>query len=475
MRYLLFGTGDYYNRYKKWFSKDEIVALLDNSKTKQNTLIDGIKVCSPEEGIKLGYDKIIILSFYVKAMKQQLLELGVAEKCILHFYDLHHIIDVKKFPNNILYFRADDAGTEDESGLKKVLLLSQDLTLGGPSIALMHVAEVLHRRGVSVVYGSMLNGPLREKLLKKGISVVVDERLQIATMNEIDWVQDFSLILCNTINFHVFLSSRNTDIPIAWWLHDSLFFYDGIRQQVLENIDRNNLQVLSVGPVPKKAIQNFLPDLEVGELLYGVEDVSQMDIGRVTLKNENKDKICFVTIGYIEARKGQDILLAAITKLPGKERERAIFYLVGQDSSVMAQQIKCEIDDVPEMVVTGVVSREKIDEILESADVLLCPSREDPMPTVAAEAMMHAVPCIVSDATGTASYIEDGVDGLVFASEAVDELAQKIEWCIINRDKLTGMGSKARGLYEKVFSMKAFEKNLLKVMGADRLYEQTNM
>lgn len=470
MKFLLFGTGDYYNRYKKWFCNDEIVALLDNSKTKQNTLIDGIRVCSPEEGIALDYDKIIILSFYVKAMKQQLLELGVAEDSILHFYDLHQIIDVKKYPKNVLFFSANDTGIEDKFGRKKVLLLSQDLTLGGPAIALMHVAEVLHKQRISVIYGSMLNGPLREKLLEKGIPVVVDERLQIATMNEIDWVQDFSLILCNTINFHVFLSDRNTDIPIIWWLHDSPFFYEGIKHQRLLDIDRRSLQVFSVGPVPRMAIQKFLPDLEVDELLYGVEDVEKRDIVHDTGADGNKDKIRFVTIGYIEARKGQDILFEAIKKLPIYEREKAVFYLVGQDSSMMAQQIKCEMADVPEVVVTGVVSREKIDEILEGADVLLCPSREDPMPTVAAEAMMHSIPCIVSDATGTATYIQDGKNGFIFKTEDVGALAEKIEWCIINRDKLSDVGLKARELYEKVFSMEAFEENLLDVMDTVGLY-----
>lgn len=33
--------------------------------------------------------------------------------------------------------------------------------------------------------------------------------------------------------------------------------------------------------------------------------------------------------------------------------------------------------------------------------------REDPMPTVVAEAMFYGVPCIVSDAVGTAEYITE--------------------------------------------------------------------
>ena len=89
MKVLLFVTGDYYERYKKWFAEEEVLALLDNSPSKQNMIIDGRKVLSPEEGIKLSYDAIIILSFYVKTMREQLISLGVPREKIYHFYDLH--------------------------------------------------------------------------------------------------------------------------------------------------------------------------------------------------------------------------------------------------------------------------------------------------------------------------------------------------------------------------------------------------
>jgi glycosyltransferase involved in cell wall biosynthesis len=95
---------------------------------------------------------------------------------------------------------------------------------------------------------------------------------------------------------------------------------------------------------------------------------------------------------------------------------------------------------------------------------MVVPSREDPMPTVAAEAMMHGVPCIVSDATGTANYISDGEDGVIFQSEDEDELASKIMWCMEHKDKLAKMGEKARKIYEQHFSMRVFEKNLLEIV-----------
>lgn len=461
MKYLLFGTGDYYERYTKWFDRDDIVALLDNSPKKQNTLIDGIKVLSPKEGIQLDFDVIVILSFYVKSMKAQLLELGVDEKCIYHFYDLHKLLVDRAVHRPIKYYGNAESMLQGKNGFcKRILLLSHDLTLGGPALALYHAAEILSEKGYEVIFSSMLDGPLRQQILDKNIPVIVDENLQIATMMDISWTSQFDLIVCNTISYYVFLSERNVKIPTIWWLHDSSFFYDGVDKEILKQIHTENLTVVSVGTVPRQAIQEFAPELSVGNLLYGVEDEKKKAY------NTKKQSVClrFTTIGYIEDRKGQDILVAAIKRLPQEVSEQCEFYLVGQNTSLMAQQIRDEIQDIPQVVITGVVGRDEISNILCETDMLLCPSREDPMPTVAAEAMMHSVPCILSDATGTAAYIHEGENGFVFMSEDVDELARKIQWCVENRSKIKGIGENARKLYEEYFSMKAFEIRLMEVI-----------
>lgn len=174
-----------------------------------------------------------------------------------------------------------------------------------------------------------------------------------------------------------------------------------------------------------------------------------------------ESKMLFTTIGYIEWRKGQDILLDALEGIPDKMLEKCEFLLIGQDRSVMAQELKKRIAKKPWVRMIGAVSREEIHKILDAADVLICPSREDPMPTVCAEAMMHCVPCLVSDAAGTAAYISDYVDGMVFKSENAGELREKILWCMANRDALKRMGKEAEKVFEKVFSVTAFEKNLL--------------
>lgn len=460
MKYLIFGTGDYYNRYKKWFECREIVALLDNSKQKQHTIIDGFEVLPPEEGVKLQYDSIIILSFCVKQMKQQLLSLGVCEDKIYHFYDLAQLFAFGKTRIPLQYYlNAEEIIYSQDEMKSKVLLISTDLTLGGPSIALFHAAVILKKQGYKVVYASMWDGALREKLIEQKIPVVVDENLPISTMRQTKWVNTFSLILCNTLNFYVFLSERDTTIPIVWWFHDARFFYDGVNRKIMRQISLNHLKAVSVGPVPETAVREFLPDLACEELLYGVKDAAD---GRK--RKCDSSILRFVTIGFLEDIKGQDILLKAVLELPDCIRHRCAFYIVGHNDTLFGEKIKNESAKMQEMIFTGRVSREKIHALLADADVLICPSKQDAMPTVAAEAMMHSVPCIVSDATGTAAYITDGRDGFVFQSENVQMLKEKIAWCAANRDRLDEIGRKARELYEGHFSMTAFEKRFMEIV-----------
>ena len=471
MRYLLFGTGDYYERCKKWFDRREVLALLDNAQHKIHTLIDGIEVLPPAEGIRLAYDAVVILSFHIKEMKQQLIGLGVSEERIYHFYDLHRLLAGRAVKRPLRYFldAGDIAAADDLSGYK-ILLLSHDMTFGGPAIALFHAAEVLKKHGYKVVYCSMIDGPLREKLVQSDIPVIIDENLQIATMKETGWVDSFSLILCNTLNFHVFLSERDTRIPIIWWLHDARFFYDGVDRNVIGKISLDNLRGVSVGPVPEKAVREFLPGLKCGRLLYGVTDSAEGERPGDSAEEDRRcglgahGKVRFITIGFLEKWKGQDILLDAISGLPVSVRESCEFCIVGHDRTMYGEEIRRGSAGMEEIIFTGSVDRERIHALLESSDILVCPSRQDSMPTVAAEAMMHAVPCIISDAAGTAAYIHDGEDGFVFPSEDAEILMEKLIWCVTNREKLAVIGKNARRLYEQYFSMAAFEEDFLRII-----------
>jgi hypothetical protein len=261
MKLLLFGTGDYYQRFRHWFKDRTVLAVLDNDRKKQGTVIDGYPVIPPEKIRTLSFDAVVILSFYVTEMKKQLIHLGVEEEKIYHFYDLHEL------------FKAEDQPMVDrQENPKSILLLSHDLSLGGPALALYHGALILKRNGYETVFASMLDGALREKLKDERIPVMIDERLQVNTMQELPWTQKYDLVICNTIHYHTFLSDRNSEVPVIWWLHDAAFFYEGIRRGKLEEIDGRNLKYVSVGPVPQNAMRQYRPEAAIEDLIYGVSD-----------------------------------------------------------------------------------------------------------------------------------------------------------------------------------------------------------
>ena len=261
MKYVLFGTGDYYKRFKHWFDGRKVIAVLDNDPKKQGTIFDGYPVMAPTDINSIEYDAIVILSFYITEMKKQLIELGVAPERIFHFYDLHE-----------LFLNDKKQSVEIAPEVKSILLLSHDLSLGGPALALYHAAVILKHSGYEVVYASMLDGELRNKLEDSFIPVVIDERLQIGTMNELVWTKRYDLIICNTINYNIFLSERDEKIPVIWWLHDSPFFYEGIKCERLNRLVMTNMKMLSVGPVPRSAMNQYKPDVMIEDLIYGVSN-----------------------------------------------------------------------------------------------------------------------------------------------------------------------------------------------------------
>lgn len=452
MKYLLFGTGDYYQRYKKWFKKDEVVALLDNSTEKQHKVIDGIEVVSPMEGIKLEFDKIVILSFYVKSMKEQLIQLNVPHDKIYHFFELYKLnLNQKSEYLMCCYGKTQQEIIRERSD--SILLLSTDLELqSGPVTVLIRMAKILKKNGMNVVFGSMMDGPQKEKLLCDNIPVVIDANLQIDTMKNIEWVHGFKHIVCNTIGFCVFMSERGESTPLTWWLHDSDFFYDGIERKLLKETDFEDVQVVSVGKIPRQAFNRIVPDVKIDNLLYGIN------------KSIDPFFVNFMVMGYIEKRKGQDILIEAIRLLDADARSKARFYFVGKDSSEMAKQIKEQVKNIPEVIITGLISEQEKKCLINKIDVLICPSREDPMPAVVVEAMMNRIPSIVSDSTGISEFISDGVNGLLFRNGNALLLSQKITWCINNFSKLPKIGKRAEEIYSKYFSMEAFEKNILDLL-----------
>ena len=115
---------------------------------------------------------------------------------------------------------------------------------------------------------------------------------------------------------------------------------------------------------------------------------------------------------------------------------------------------------VPQICLTGELSQEQVDKMYELIDVLVCPSRSDPMPIVVTQAMQHRKPCIISDQVGQSAFMKKGEAGFVFQSENERELAQLMVWFVEHPQDCEKIGEQARMIYEKYFSEDHMRKSL---------------
>jgi glycosyltransferase involved in cell wall biosynthesis len=117
-------------------------------------------------------------------------------------------------------------------------------------------------------------------------------------------------------------------------------------------------------------------------------------------------------LGRIHPKKNIDVLLRAIARLPKSFELR-----IGGDGPAALksnlQSLAAELGIHERVSWTGFVSALEKDEFFASIDVLVMPSEFESFGIVAAEAMMHGVPAIVSPDTGAAELIRSHGGGLV--------------------------------------------------------------
>lgn len=458
MRILLFGTGDYYQKYKEWFKSEEIDALIDNDKCKQGRRMDGHDVISPEAVPERKFDCIVILSVHEASMHRQLADLGIPEEKIYKFSELHKHTGILNNRNELECYGEDDFFAEvmGGRGADTIVLMSHNLDLNGAALALFYAAQILKSNGYSVLFVSWTDGPLRTHIRRCGIPVMIDAAMQIKTLEERKWLSSYRSIICNTVNYYRFLSGREKEVRVLWWLHDPAFFYESLDKDQLRKISKRNMTVCAVGPIAERAFKEYFPEWKVRQLLYGIPDVKP--------RRRNHKHMEIVTIGNVQDYKGQDILVEALRQLPQEALDKIHVSVIGSQQSAYATAVREAAKGLEQVSFLPAVDREGIHEFLDGADLLVCPSRADCMPVAVGEGMQHGVPCIVSDATGTAAYINDSVDGFVVRSDDTEQLAGRLLWCIGHPKELAHIGEKGRQIYERYFSMEIFEENLLNVI-----------
>lgn len=358
-----------------------------------------------------------------------------------------------------------------KSSKRRVLMVSQDFADSGAPLVFLNMACSLQRMGYHVLVYCQCDGPMREGFLKNRIPVCIEDLTE--KVNLANWLhrEGFAFAIVNTLlQYKLVQRLGSAGLNTIWWLHECENYY----YSVLEVEGKMPRMEHCVYPtfvgdrVKEDFCRYFGNELSGNELLYGVEDNADR------IDNEEKDKITFAIIGAIQYRKGQDVYIDAVRKLTEEERTKCKFEIIGASSfkdNNIIKYVRNAENDISEINYLGGLAYNDMQRRYKSIDVIVCPSRIDPMPVAVTEGLMNNKICVISDNIGTAKYITDGINGFVCETGNADSLADKMRYIITHWDTIGEIGTNGRKVYEEYFAIDKFNsalEDLLKKIDKER-------
>jgi starch synthase len=137
---------------------------------------------------------------------------------------------------------------------------------------------------------------------------------------------------------------------------------------------------------------------------YGVSN----DFFRPRSRRKSSNKVRFIYLGTLGARKGLPLLLEAWMK--GELYQRAELWLAGPGSPSAIKMA----EQVPGVSYKGKLPFTEMPSLLDSCDCLIFPSFFEGFGQVILEAMACGLPVITTEATAGPDVIEEGKEGFIF-------------------------------------------------------------
>lgn len=317
---------------------------------------------------------------------------------------------------------------------KKICELCLSPDLGGLELYMMRASRYLGEECISVInaHGKLLSyyddTTYRYETLKRRnvlLSWLGARRLaRIIDKEEIDvlhlhWTKDLPLAVTAKL-----LSKRRPKVVQSRHMTMTRFKDDFYHRFLYRNVD----MMLAVTQQVKTQIERFVP-AEIRprvEVLYiGAEQPELISAEERTARRTALglgESFTVGIVGRIEPQKGQHLVLEAVRKL-SEEGIDAKALIVGHAMNDEYLQ-KLQNDYRDRAIFTGFTREAQT--LMQLCDVIVLATENETFGLVLIEAMMCGVCVVASDSGGPLEIIDDGVNGLLFKTFDVDDLAGKL-------------------------------------------------
>lgn len=226
--------------------------------------------------------------------------------------------------------------------------------------------------------------------------------LKLATKNKYSLIHVFftlpcgatTLILNKIFKTPYVVSLRGADVPGYNPYRFSLIY--SLFKPLIRQIWKNASRVTTNSLFLKKLAHQLSPQLKIKIIPNGVNTLKFKPIVK---EGKGNKKIKILYTGRLTYRKGVDILIKGVSLLPYYLKEKVKLIIVGkgeQEKNLKNLVKKLNLQKL--VVFKGIISREKMPQIYQQADLFVLPSRTESMSNSLLEAAASGLPLIASTA-----------------------------------------------------------------------------
>ncbi len=269
-----------------------------------------------------------------------------------------------------------------------------------------------------------------KKELKKWIKLLENEKIDLVYSNN------------STIHYGADLA-KALDLPHIWHVREYLKDYYNITYNYpmlfVRKKFKSSKKIIAVSNALKNYFENTTYKGDNIVTIYnGIKNDKKL---RTNWNYSKKLEIC--NVGSLQEGKNQMELLQATNQLVRHGIRDFHITLIGSGEDYEKKLKKYCVDNNLESYVTFAGYCTNVIEILDKMDVGVICSKNEAFGRVTVEYMMSSMPVIGAEGAGTSEIIKHSLNGYLYNSGDVDELANYISSLIANRNKLKEIGKNA--------------------------------
>ena len=206
---------------------------------------------------------------------------------------------------------------------------------------------------------------------------------------------------------------------------------------------------------------------------YGIEDPDERRRGA---PSDDAGKVVIGVFGSYELRKGQDLAVAGMLCVPRELRNRAELRFFGRTlDAAFRGNLEQIAGDERSIAFFGEVSHRECLNQMAACDVVLAPSRDDPLPFVTLDAPSLGKTVVCSHSTGTSAYLQEGQSGLILRENTPEEIGRVLARLIADAELRAKLGKGAQSVSQRTFSMRNFTEKLHAALESGRTSARRQM